>query len=552
MNAENGKEWWRGAVIYQIYPRSYMDSNNDGVGDLLGIMHKLDYIANLGVDAIWISPFTKSPMKDFGYDVSDYYDVDPLFGTLDDFKALINKAHDLNLRVIMDLVLSHTSDQHQWFKESASSKSNDKSDWYVWAPPNDDGSPPNNWQSLFGGPAWTFHTKREQYYLHNFLKEQPDLNFHNAEVRKATLDIAKFWLDFGVDGFRLDVVNFYFHDLQLRNNPPRDQSVTSVATQLEFLDPYGMQMHIYDKSQPENLSYLKELRRLTDQYDQIMLVGEIGDDRPIERTAEYTSGDELLHTAYNLNLMSGTDRNLTPDYIQSAIETYLEQPGDSWPSWAFSNHDVVRVLSRWGSQYDYHCDFAKMVNVLLCCLRGTIYLYQGEELGLKDAVIPYDRIQDPWGKVLWPEWQGRDGCRTPMPWTNELHLAGFSNSEPWLPIVEEHSENSVEKQSNDPHSVLNFTKSFLTWRKNHPSLKLGKIEFPELSNENILGFKRILNDEIMLCLFNLSNQDIELDLNLSNDNSRFEAQNLSAMINVDTVTLPAFGIYVGYASSVFK
>ena len=264
--AEN--EWWRGAVIYQIYPRSFRDSNNDGIGDLPGITEKLDYVADLGVDGIWISPFFTSPMKDFGYDVADYRDVDPMFGTLDDFKKLLHKAHELNLKIIIDLVLSHTSDQHPWFT--------DKPEYYVWADPKPDmfgeRVPPNNWVSVFGGPAWTWHEEREQYYLHNFLKEQPDLNFHNPDVQQEALDIAQFWLDIGVDGFRLDVVNFYFHDRELRDNPPRDDDL-GPAVQFEGEDPYSQQNHIYDKSRPENLDFLRKLRTLMDKYPGTFTLG---------------------------------------------------------------------------------------------------------------------------------------------------------------------------------------------------------------------------------------------------------------------------------------
>ena len=296
--------WWRGGVIYQIYPRSYQDSNGDGIGDLPGITQRLDHIAALGADGIWLSPFFKSPMKDFGYDVSDYCDVDPMFGTLNDFKALVARAHALGLKVMIDQVLSHCSDQHPWFVESRASRDNPKADWFVWADAKADGTPPNNWLSIFGGSAWQWDTRRCQYYLHNFLTSQPDLNFHNPAVQDALLDTVKFWLDLGVDGYRLDTANFYFHDAQLRDNPGEgapDPSKPDPA--VNPYNPYAWQRHLYDKSRPENLPFLQRLRALLDQYPDTTMVGEIGDDDGLARVAEYTAGGDKLHMAYCFDLL---------------------------------------------------------------------------------------------------------------------------------------------------------------------------------------------------------------------------------------------------------
>jgi alpha-glucosidase len=502
-------EWWRGALMYQIYPRSFKDSNGDGIGDLPGITSKLDYVADLGVDGIWISPFFKSPMKDFGYDVSDYRDIDPLFGTMADFDALLARAHDLNLKVIIDLVLSHTSDQHPWFIESANSKSNPKSDWYVWADPDKDGKPPNNWVSVFGGPAWTFHEGRGQYYLHNFLKEQPDLNFHNPDVQQAALDVAKFWLERGVDGFRLDVVNFYFHDQQLRNNPPRETGL-AFATQFEGDDPYSAQQHIYDKSQPENLAFIKRLRRLMDQYPDRMTVGEIGDDEPYARAAQYTAGNALLDTCYNTHMMSGAHKTLTPEIIREPLEKFAQEPGNGWPSWAFSNHDVVRAASRWheyGDGFSHDPLLSKMLIMLLGCLRGTVFLYQGEELGLPEAKLAFEDLHDPWGKHLWPAWQGRDGCRTPMPWNEQP-----TGQKPWLPVPESHKSMNVQAQQQDPQSVMNFVKSFIHWRKDNAAMRSGEIIWQD-APENLLMFERKIESEHYLCVFNLSPTERTLKIN---------------------------------------
>lgn len=514
-SADSKQEWWRGAVFYQIYPRSFYDSNGDGIGDLPGITEKIDYIASLGVDAIWISPFFKSPMKDFGYDVSDYRMVDPLFGNNRDFEELLGKAHKAGLKVIMDMVISHTSIEHQWFVESRKDRHNTKADWYIWADPNPDGTPPNNWQSIFGGAAWTYETRRGQYYMHNFLKEQPDLNYHNPEVRNAVLEACQFWLDKGIDGFRLDTVNFYVHDKNLRDNParPQNREKKAAGTQIDFPEPYNMQEHLYDKSQPENLAFIERLRALTDRYEATMMVGEIGDDDMTGRAIEYTEGNTRLHTAYNFSLLGGR----APDarMIQDYIKDFEFRSNDSWPSWAFSNHDVIRVVSRWGEKIgaENNPDFAKMLIALLGSLRGTIFMYQGEELGLTEAEIPFEKLQDPFGKYLWPEWQGRDGCRTPIPWDGTKPHAGFSTKEPWLPIPEGHLPRAVKEQENKADSVLEFTKDFFKWRKTRPCLQWGSIDFIDnQENDSILAFRRTWKGQTLLAVFNLSDGAVSYDM----------------------------------------
>jgi hypothetical protein len=332
-------------VIYQIYPRSFQDSNGDGVGDLAGIIHRLPHVADLGVDAIWISPFFRSPMLDFGYDVSDYRDVDPMFGTLGDFDALIERAHALGLKVLIDLVISHTSELHPWFTESRSSRDNPKADWYVWANAKPDGTPPNNWLSIFGGSAWEWDGERMQYYLHNFLIEQPDLNMHNPDVQNELLDVARFWLDRGVDGFRLDTVNFYFHDQELRDNPPIDEGEWNDKT-APAVNPYNFQNHLYDKNRPENLAFLQRLRALMDEYPAITSVGEVGESqRGAEIQAEYTSGGDKLHMCYDFDFLS--NHPPTGSFIASVLDKANRTLSDGWACWAFSNHDVVRHPSRW-------------------------------------------------------------------------------------------------------------------------------------------------------------------------------------------------------------
>lgn len=542
-------DWWRTAVTYQIYPRSYKDNNGDGIGDLAGITDKIDYVASLGVDAIWLSPCFKSPMKDFGYDVSDYCSIDPIFGANEDFDILLRHAHERGLKIIIDMVMSHTSNEHPWFIESRSSRDNAKADWYVWADPKPDGAPPNNWQSCFSGAAWTFDTRREQYYLHNFLTEQPDLNFHNQEVQTAMLNECRFWLDRGVDGFRLDVVNFYFCDQSLRDNPPRDPNSVSTGVQYEKLYPYVMQQHIHDKSQPEMFDFLKKFRSLLEEYDAVMSIGEVGDDDPFKLSVEYTDGSDYLHTCYNTHMMAGQSKSLTADIIRNPIEMY-QSYGKGWPSWAFCNHDVVRPVTRWGKDvpYTHQRDFAKLLIAMVTMLRGSPYLYQGEELGLPEAVIPFEKIQDPWGKALWPEWQGRDGCRTPMPWTSTNHHAGFSNTdgETWLPVPDTHQQLAADKQDADPNSTLNFTRAFLRWRKKHTPLMRGDMNFVETGDDKILVFRRTYEGQTYLCAFNLG-RDVKTVSNIKahedvvDDNVPFAR----GVVSDGSLTIPSFGFYIG-------
>ncbi|MEX0644843.1 MAG: alpha-amylase family glycosyl hydrolase [Parvularculaceae bacterium] len=482
-------DWWRGGVLYQVYPRSFSDSNDDGVGDLRGLADKLDYVARLGVDGVWLSPFFRSPMRDFGYDVSDYCDVDPIFGALEDFDHLLVAAHRRGLKLIIDQVYSHTSDQHPWFKESRSSRDAPKADWYVWANAKADGGPPNNWISLFGGQAWSWDTRRRQYFLHNFLAEQPDLNFHNPDVRKAIFYAARFWLDRGVDGFRLDVANFYFCDKKLRDNPPK-------RPEGGFARPYQHQRHLYDRSQPENIRFMEELRSLVDQYPDRMTVAEIGSDSYVARSIEYTEPGRL-HTAYNFLLLENGP--LTARLIRNALEGWTSET--AWPSWSFSNHDVVRARTRWGGE-DASEAFAQMLIGVLLCLRGTIFLYQGEELGLPQADVPFEKLKDPEGIRFWPDNLGRDGSRTPLPWHSEKPNAGFSSVEPWLPVDVRHAALAVERQERDSMSTLNLTRRLIYFRRRHQALRTGAIDFLD-APEPLLVFRRTDRDETLLCVFNL-------------------------------------------------
>lgn len=495
--------WWKGGVIYQIYPRSFMDSRSDGVGDLKGITMKLEYVASLGVDAIWLSPFFTSPMKDFGYDVSDYRNVDGMFGSIDDFKALIKEAHRLDLRVIIDQVISHSSDEHEWFKESRSSRDNPKADWYVWADAKEDGTPPNNWLSIFGGSSWQWDTRREQYYLHNFLVSQPDLNFHNPAVRQAHLDNMRFWLDLGVDGFRLDTVNLYFHDAELRDNPvwPANEPLINGVHKT---NPYARQRHVYDISRPENIDFLRELRKMMDEYPSTALVGEIGVDpySPLQRMAEYTSGGDKLHMAYTFDLLA---KESGAAYIRSVLQTFREQAGDAWPCWALSNHDVTRSATRWGAKED-PAKFPAISLAMLMSLRGSVCLYQGEELGLPEAEVPFERLQDPYGITFWPEYKGRDGCRTPMPWSDADH-GGFAIVQPWLPVDKRHLSLSVSEQEYHKGSTLRSVRQFINWRKHQPALITGEIEILEGTGDALV-FKRSCDTQTLLVGINMTGESI--------------------------------------------
>lgn len=540
MSIEN-KEWWRGAVIYQIYPRSFYDANNDGVGDLNGIQQKLPYIASLGVDGIWLSPFFKSPMKDFGYDVSDYRAVDPLFGDIEDFKALVEKAHRLGLKVMIDQVLSHTSDQHPWFAESRTSKDNARADWYVWADPKPDGTPPNNWLSIFGGSAWQFDGRRRQYYLHNFLVSQPDLNFHNPAVRQALLDEVQFWLDLGVDGFRLDTVNFYFHSQGLEDNPPvGDGEKTKGAPDV---NPYSMQKHRYDLSQPENIEFLQSLRGLLNQYGDIGTVGEIGDDEPLKIMAEYTSGGDKLHMAYTFDLLNVFNQ---PHYIRRVIENLEQAVGDGWPCWALSNHDVVRHYSRWGQDAEDPQAYAKVLLAMLTSLRGSVCLYQGEELGLEEADVPFDALQDPYGIEFWPEFKGRDGCRTPMPWQHTAN-GGFSSQTPWLPVDSRHLVKAVAEQEPEADSMLNHYRRFLKWRQQQPALVLGDIEF--IDHPSLLAFWRHHPEQSLLVVINVTAQACEIEL--PQFLTQLSGHGLDEAVSMagQTLSVPAYGAFYGVRGS---
>ena len=496
-------EWWRGAVTYQVYPRSFQDDNGDGVGDLKGITRRLDHIAGLGCDAVWLSPFFTSPMKDMGYDVSDYRNVDPVFGTLEDFDALVARAHVLGLKVIIDQVLNHSSDKHPFFAESRKDRTNAKADWYVWADPKPDGTPPNNWLSVFGGSAWEWDGRREQYYLHNFLTSQPDLNLHHEPVQEALLDVARFWLKRGVDGFRLDTINFYFADKYLRDNPslPKELRNDSIAPSV---NPYNHQLHLFSKNQPENLEFLRKFRAVLNPYN-AAAVGEVGDaQRGLEIMAEYTSGGDKVQMCYPFEMLQ--PKRLTATLLVETFARMRAAAPDAWPCWSYSNHDTVRHITRW----NLGTEAAKTYATLLVTLRGSICLYQGEELGLPEADLALEELQDPYGIQFWPEFKGRDGARTPMVWVTDNASGGFTSGKPWLPVKAPHLPLSVARQDHEDSSILSHYRRALAFRRGHPVLRSGTME-DIVAVGGVTSFRR-RGDEDLFCAFNLGESVAEIGL----------------------------------------
>ncbi|WP_128255672.1 alpha-glucosidase [Falsirhodobacter deserti] len=533
-DATSTSDWWKGAVIYQIYPRSFQDTTGNGVGDLKGITQRLDHIAALGADAVWISPFVRSPMLDFGYDVSDYQAIDPLFGTLEDFRTLLDKAHSLGLRVIMDQVLSHTSDQHAWFLESREGRDNPKSDWYIWVDARPDGSPPNNWLSVFGGSSWQWEPRRGQYYMHNFLRQMPDLNYHCPEVQEAVLETCRFWLDLGVDGFRLDVCTFYAHDPKLRDNPPNPNIPTGEAFRF---NPYSQQLHVHDIGQPETIAFLERLRALTDSYGDRALLGELHENDAVRIHREYTTV-KRLQLAYGYSLLGAHE--ISPGMLRDVARDLGHEDDSGWPCWALDNHDFARAITRLGAED--RPDAVTVILAALTCLRGATCLYQGSELGLPQADLPRESIIDPYGREFWPAYKGRDGSRTPMPWEAAKPHAGFTPAEPWLPVLSSHRERAVDVQQGLPGSTLNRMRQFLNWRRNVDALREGGMSFLE-TTENILAFRRTTESETVTCIFNFGGADETFLLPEAETGPALEGHGFGAIRQGDTIHLPAFGAF---------
>ena len=486
--------WWQRGIIYQVYPRSFMDSNGDGVGDLRGLISRLDYLRGLGVDAVWLSPIFPSPMKDFGYDVSDYTGIHPLFGTLEDFDLLIREAHAHKIKLVLDFVPNHTSDQHPWFIESRSSRDNLKRDWYIWRDPAPSGGPPNNWLSNFGGSAWEYDPKTEQYYYHAFLREQPDLNWRNSQVIEAMLNVLRFWLERGVDGFRVDVLWHLIKDEQFRDNPVNPDW-------REGADPYQRLLELHTTDQAEVHAVVTRMRRLVDQYQDRVLIGEIY--LPVERLVKYY-GVNLsgVHVPFNFQLLLAKWHARDIARIISQYEAALPKGG--WPNWVLGNHDRPRIVSRVGSKQ------ARVAAMLLLTLRGTPTLYYGDEIGMHDVEIPPEKVQDPFEKNVPGRGLGRDPQRTPMQWSAAKN-AGFTAGKPWLPIAEDYAQNNVEAERDDPFSILSLYMQLINVRRGEAALEVGELERIDTAGD-LLTYIRRDGESAFLVALNFGSEPQVIDI----------------------------------------
>ena len=486
--------WWQSEVIYQIYPRSFSATNEDGIGDLGGITSKLDYLEWLGVDAIWLSPFYPSPMADFGYDIADYCDVDPLFGTLSDFDDLLEEAHQRGIKIIVDFVPNHTSDEHPWFMESRSSCENPKRDWYIWRDPSQNGGPPNNWESYFGGGAWEFDGITGQYYLCSFDKKQPDLNWRNPEVREAMYDVMRFWFERGVDGFRIDVLWIVLKDEFFRDNPPNPEW-------REGDSPWTRQRRVYSEDRPEVHGVVREMRAVSNEYDERVLIGEIY--LPLERLMTYY-GEALdgVHLPFNFQFV--VTENWDTKEIRAAVDAYEEAlPEGAWPNWVLGNHDEPRIASRLSREH------SRVTHMLLLTLRGTPTLYYGDEIGMTDVPVPAELAHDPQG-VRSPGY-GRDPERSPMQWSADVN-AGFcsKDAEPWLPIADDYEKVNVEAQERDPHSILALVRRLIHLRRGLPALTVGSYRSLD-TGEGIFAYLREEENRVLVAL-NFGSEPLQIDL----------------------------------------
>ncbi|MCY2687121.1 alpha-amylase family glycosyl hydrolase [Salinimicrobium sp. TH3] len=482
--------WWHKGVVYQIYPRSFKDSDGDGVGDLRGIIEKLDYLKDLGVDAVWISPIYPSPMADFGYDVSDYTGIHPLFGEMKDFDELLTEVHQRGMKLILDLVPNHSSNKHPWFLESKSSKNNHKRDWYIWKDPGKDGGPPNNWLSVFGGSGWEYDEKTEQYYYHAFLKEQPDLNWRNPDLQQAMLAIMRYWLKKGVDGFRVDVMWHMIKDEQLRDDPPNPEYKKG-------MNSYSKLLPAYSTDQDEVHDIVHKMRKVIDEYDERLLIGEIY--LPISKLVSYYGEDNQgAHLPFNFQLLqlpwNAARIKATIDEYEGAL------PENGWPNWVLGNHDNSRIASRVGK------DQAKNAAILLLTLRGTPTIYYGDELGMQDVDIPKEKIQDPQALNEPGVGRSRDPERTPMQW-DATKNAGFTKGDPWLPLMVNYKEINVKKQWDQPGSMLQLHRKLLKIRAQEPALHVGNY-LPVLSQDGILSYIRKYEEQQFLIVLNLTDSEV--------------------------------------------
>jgi alpha-glucosidase len=532
-----GHEWWQHAVFYEIYPRSFADSNDDGIGDLNGITSKLDYLKSLGVDAIWITPCYPSPQVDFGYDVSDYQNIDPMYGTLADFDRLASEAHQRGIRIIMDFVMNHTSDQHPWFKESRSSPDNPKRDWYIWRDGKGPGQPPNNWLSTFGGSAWKFDPTTGQWYYHYFYPEQPDLNWRNPDVEKAMFDVTRFWYQRGVSGFRLDAVDTLFEDSDLHDNPV-------LPGKNHYGDP-NMENE-YNTKLPELHGVLQRLRQVADEYDAV-LIGETWT-KDLDELKQYYGGHSNELQMPMDFLFARVDKLSAPEFRKQI--TGVNSAG--WPVYVLSNHDITRAYVRYGDGL-HNEQIAKLMAGLYLTLRGTPIMYYGEEIGMtnNDPKRQQD-VKDPIGKIGWPEEKGRDGERTPMQW-NATANAGFTQGKPWLPVPPTYKTHNVQTESKDPNSILNFYKRVLALRHTEPALIEGDYVPLNQDNPNVLSYLRQNKNQAVIVALNMSASKRRVSFDLTPQGfSKATATTLLTtgraapnQATLSSLTLEPFSIYIG-------
>lgn len=542
MSPKHENNWKRGSIVYQIYPRSFCDTNGDGVGDLPGIIEKLDYLndgtdQSLGVDAIWISPFYPSPMADFGYDISDYCAVDPIFGTLEDFQRLLAEAHKRDIKVMIDFVPSHTSVEHAWFKESRSSLDNPKRDWYIWRSAEPDGSPPNNWLSVFGGSVWEYDQITQQYYLHSFLREQPDLNWANPELREAVQSAIRFWLDMGVDGVRLDAVTCLGKDEQLRDNPLNPAYREGVD------DPYHSLLVRYSREMPQFFDYLNEIYELARAYPNRFIVTE---SYPSKRgdvdsyTQFYDKGDSDVAAPFNFELI------MLP-WEAAALKRFIDgfqaalKPGDV-PIYVLGNHDRPRLASRIGREA------ARYAALVLLTLPGMPFIYYGEELGMENVPIPPDKVHDPFEKNVPGLGLGRDPSRTPMQWSADKY-AGFSTAEPWLPLMDDYATCNVRSESHEQESFLSYYRNLIRLRNNSPVLKYGGYEPVDTGNEHVFGYERTYEGQTVVVLLNFSKEAIALELPYESGRLQFSSDSSRKTVDINKLVLqPHEGILLQLAA----
>ena len=480
--------WWKHGVIYHIYPRSFMDTNGDGIGDIQGIISKLEYLSDLGVDGIWLSPVFLSPNADFGYDVSDYRSIDPAYGTMDDFNVLIEKAHGYGIRIISDMILNHTSDQHPWFLESSSSRVNPKRHWYIWRDGYNDG-PPNNWKSVVGGSAWELDKRTGQYYYHSFFKDQPDLNWRNVLLPSVFFDQLKFWLDLGVDGFRLDVINMIAKDKKFRDNP-------------YFLGIPFFQRHVFTRNRYKSIKIVMELRKQVDKYQDRVMIGEIYTTPPgnSEIAASYLSGGSGIHMAFDFSLIFRSWG--AGNYYKCILEWYSKIPGQGWPCNVLSNHDLMRSIDRFPFRRHKN-EKAKVAAAFLLTIKGTPFIYYGEEIGMRNAKIRHRDLQDPLGKRFWPFFKGRDRSRTPMQWNSDKH-GGFTSGKPWLPVNSDKIWRNIEDLYKDETSLLNLYRNIIKIRRRHVALQMGRWVPLITGQRGILAYSRIQGEERVVVILNFT------------------------------------------------